>query len=794
MTINDLWAKTKKDENGKSVIGEDGLPVISEYLLHHMKEVGATAERILNDSLYSGLRNELAVYLGIPEDEVVSVVKYICAMHDIGKCHPLFQRLALDLGEYASQQNALTEYRHEIGSEAIAKRIWTENKLFDMRTREFFATILRLHHQRKGRKGKNYSCSGWEGLQNEVEKAIRKWSGIKPLEINGHCDAACTLIAAILIISDWIASSNDIEGAFKAMRLAKAETLSVDSFKEMFGFEPRTLQKDLEKHLESLHEMPIISVIEAPMGEGKTEAGLFTAYKMAEYWGRNGFYFALPTAATSNQMVVRVRQIIGENGNSELIHSTSWLTDDEEQNLEYVDRLEYLKWKGPKKRALLARFGVGTVDQAMITVMKVRYGVLRILGLANKVLIVDELHSYDAYMSTIIERLVEWCRDLNIPVVMMSATLPIKRKAQMLGTDKLCCKAYPLVTEVFSNGNIIELPISTVYKQWKVKIDYKEHISDIPAEGCTLILANTVKKAIEIYEGLNVPNDEKLLFHSRFTVARRSEIEKMVTGLFGRGGNRPSKMILVATQVVEQSMDVDFDRMYTELAPIDLVLQRIGRLHRHDIPRPASLVVPRCTVFADGLGTGRYVYYELLLERSMEILKKEKAINIPSDIPSLIEAVYRDEPDPDRLKEFFERQMDTTMQKGTANSIILPRPDPDFFCLYQQDELWDDEDDLLIAQTRLGANDLRICIVPSSLYDKTLSQTFINTDIARELYQYMVSAGSSFKSLLEQNDYFYGSGKMSGCVVVRALEGESPTETLKCIGMRVDRELGLVSD
>ena len=794
MKKEDLWAKTLKNEQGEPVIGKDGYPVIGESLLDHMKAVGNTAARIVGDSLYFELEEELAGYLGVPKEEVIPIVKYISAMHDIGKCHPHFQKLAMDLGEYAPAQNALTEYRHELGSEAIAKRIWKSNKLFDMKTTEFFSTILRLHHQRKGKRGKNYSCNGWEGLQNEVEAEIRRWSGIKPFAISGHCDAACTLIAAILILSDWIASSDDIEGAFRAMHLAKANSLEAGSFKEMFGFEPRTLQKELEHQIATLHEMPLLAVIEAPMGEGKTEAGIYLAFKMAEYWKKNGLYFALPTTATSNQMVGRVRKIIRDEGDAELIHSTSWLIENEEKTLSLEDRLDYLKWKGPKRRAMLARFGVGTVDQAMTTVLKVRYGVLRILGLSNKVLIIDELHSYDAYMSTILERLVEWCKELLVPVVMLSATLPKSRKEQMLKINGLKEGVYPIVTEVFLDGNVEELPITSVFKQWDVAIDFQESITDIPEHGCTLIIANTIKKAIEIYEDLKIPAEEKMLFHSRFTIARREEIEQKVTAMFGKGGNRPSRMVLVATQVVEQSLDVDFDRMYTELAPIDLVLQRIGRLHRHDIQRPAGLEKPKCTVFADGLGTGKFIYYELLLERSRDLLKDLHIIHIPTDIPRLVEIVYNDEPDQERLEAFIERHTDTIMQEGTAKSMILPQPKSNYFCLYHQDELWDDEDEFVDTHTRLGADSVRMCIVPQELYEKAKGKPYIDTVMAKDLYRYMITAGKKFRKYLDVNEHFRGQGKLSGCEIIKATDGNDPTKTMKCAGMRADKELGLITE
>ncbi|MBQ3590315.1 MAG: DEAD/DEAH box helicase, partial [Clostridia bacterium] len=195
----------------------------------------------------------------------------------------------------------------------------------------------------------------------------------------------------------------------------------------------RPVQSVLDTYLSSKNEMPVLMILEAPMGEGKTEAGIYAALQMAEYWTKNGLYIGLPTAATSNQMHNRVNSLLETHhiGAARLLHSMAWLEETDDTSVKDADN-EYSDWLKPSKRALLSPWAVGTVDQVLMSVLRVKYGVLRLLGLFGKVLVLDEIHAYDAYMSSIIKRLLEWCKVLKIPVVMLSATLPEEKRAELL--------------------------------------------------------------------------------------------------------------------------------------------------------------------------------------------------------------------------------------------------------------------------------------------------------------------------------------------------------------------------
>ena len=206
----------------------------------------------------------------------------------------------------------------------------------------------------------------------------------------------------------------------------------------------------------------------------------------------------------------------------------------------------------------------------MMSVLLVKYGVLRLLGLAEKTLVIDELHSYDVYMSEILHRLLEWCKALEIPVVLLSATLPPEKKAQMLSayTDHPIQPCYPSITAVTESGNVIVRPVSRTEKRQTVSVElcpvlhHAEQIAEkamglVKDGGCLCILLNTVQQAQETYQALKTKefDGELLLFHARFPIGQRDQIEQRCIRLFGKEkAARPQKAILVATQVDRKSV------------------------------------------------------------------------------------------------------------------------------------------------------------------------------------------------------------------------------------------------
>ncbi|MCA9180078.1 MAG: CRISPR-associated helicase Cas3', partial [Planctomycetales bacterium] len=393
-----------------------------------------------------------------------------------------------------------------------------------------------------------------------------------------HRGLATLLVAGLVVFSDWIASNTALFG----LSLHSEETLeeyaqrsyaqakrslsrlgldgarhlpTVREFEDAWPqFTPRPLQTASSKLLNDLRA-PGLLIVEAPMGEGKTELSIYAALALQQD-GACGFYNALPTAATSNQMYTRVCEFLNRFANGEvarLVHGASWLVDepdslavvanDDEETLRYA-----ADWFRPRRRALLSPFAVGTVDQAMMAALAVRFGFLRWFGLAGRALIIDEVHAYDTYMLAIIERLLRWCGECHIPVVLLSATLPSRTRRQLetayLGAapDQEPPAIYPLLSYRGVDGaSRFSQPVECA-KQWELEVELLPGLlGDAPAMAATAlelvadggvacILCNTVTTAQRVYEELErLPKDhhcEIVLFHARFTVGKRDEIER----------------------------------------------------------------------------------------------------------------------------------------------------------------------------------------------------------------------------------------------------------------------------
>lgn len=398
-------------------------------------------------------------------------------------------------------------------------------------------------------------------------------------------------------------------------------SLGLKSFEQVFGFAPRPLQRAVADALVSL-KGPAILLVEAPMGEGKTEAAFFAHLEMQRRFGHRGLYVALPTKATGNAMFKRTLKFLRSQGSNrkldlQLLHGGTMLNDKfQELRLSGVPdpetggEVRAGEWFTNKKRALLSEYGVGTIDQALLSILPVRHSFVRLWGLANRVVVFDEIHAYDAYTGTLLIHLLRWLVALGSSVVLLSATLPpsIRRKlAEVVNADlPLFETEYPRLS-VFCSGTVEQTHFEADPAR-RLTLQLLGIQSDLPSMrsaletylasgGMGLALLNTVQRAQDLYrlfpegeflerEGLRVgkrlpDGTEVFLFHARFPAEQRQMREDHVLETFGECGNRDGRKILIATQVAEQSLDLDFDLIATDLAPIDLVLQRAGRLWRH---------------------------------------------------------------------------------------------------------------------------------------------------------------------------------------------------------------------
>lgn len=847
LTLQDCWAKTTPFQS----------------VLTHAKVSGIVAKCIYRRYISEGDRMLLRKWLHRTDEQVASFIAYLVSLHDIGKIEALFQEKSPEqairlknCNMYVDKRN-YENVRHERTSNLIMRNMWLAQAQ-ERRAVKTFAEILGAHHQGKCGKEGSPNRDGWRTLQGELEGQMRNLFLGETLEIpaveKGLEAKIQALLLGITILSDWIASGKAFadaetwvstehaektivektEAFLQESQLAPCPEIWASTFCGVWSDIPqvgmRPLQAEMERVFHEHKGRYRVILVEAPMGEGKTEAGLYAAVQMMKEWRKDGFYVALPTAATSNQMVERVRALLQKNSIDSavrLLHSMAWLSDTE--SIERIDseeeQDEIHSWLAPVRRGLLGQYAVGTVDQAMLAATTAKYGVLRLLGLSNKVLVIDEIHSYDVYMMEIIVRLLEWCKALEIPVVMLSATLPPELKEKLLRpyTDQSVPQSYPAITAVTEDGQPKVYPIRRTVKTQTVVVKLvpclhdPERIAKLAVEqvehgGCICVLMNTVKDAQAVYQEIKRQYcGDLMLFHAQFPAKRRTELEKRCIKKFGKDKSfRPKQAILVATQVVEQSLDVDFDGMITAVAPIDLLIQRMGRIFRHEeTPRPKELAQPVQWVLVPDigqeLGINEKIYPPCLLKQSIYLLEQRQMVRIPEDLAELVAKGYDMEAAPKEVqKKWLEWEIENGINAGTSSLYTLNAPDKSFIPCKSPETMFQDDEQasFLTVKTRLGEPTVRIALLEPELFArvKQCSQIINGTEVAKvaehDLARLVMEQSVSIRAKIvrswnEKPRYcpIKGAILLAGVEIYPAEDG-----VFQCSGgsIRFDPELGVI--
>lgn len=824
-----------------------------KQLLAHMLDTGYCAIAFLSAPSSCSALSFLADQWHCAAEEALAFSAYLAALHDIGKATPQFQRQnepwfeemkSAGMGDLFSSQH-IEKIEHEYFSARILERIWDEEEQIDM-LYEPYARILSLHHQRKEKSSNHPELhESWSEMQDALEAEVRKTFNPPDRLPRPDCmDAVCIFLTGLVILCDWVASSGDpfdkypevdehvpypgrenAEQALKQYGLTGGDLPpAVQGFSSMW---PEILKpRDIQSLSARLDASAPLTIIEAPMGEGKTEAALYLAERMRAAWGKRGIYVALPTQATSNQMHSRTEKMLKhiQAGHARLLHGTAFLQ--REASIQSVDAPEAERWFSSLRMGLLDENGVGTVDQAMAGVLVSRFSVLRLLGLTNKVLIVDELHAYDAYMSEIIQSLLRWCRVLRIPVILLSATLQNSQRqaylscfanAEPLPTPSA---SYPLITQVDGAGHLSEIKaqaaMTSEYTFQPIRFGedcaaIAHHaVMRIKNGGCLCVLVNTVKKAQDVYRALLEIKDgdtQTLLLHARFPMGRRMEIEEECLRKFGKGNDsqRPTKAILVATQVAEQSLDLDFDGMVTELAPIDLLLQRAGRVHRHrGRIRPTGMEKPVIQVIlpAENINSDlndRYrlnelIYYPFLLNNTERLIENGISVQVPADVRSVIAKVY-ERVTPENMRVWQEMAFNQQLMKSKAKVNAFTTPNEDYFFLDESDSTFldmstdDGFEPTARASTRLGDPTVRIAFSTPLLLEAAKKER-LTKEQQEEIYLSSVSLPlrKELEKFLNKGMlYKIEKGPLRGCYLSDSCD-IIETETFVLVN---DRDLGI---
>jgi CRISPR-associated endonuclease/helicase Cas3 len=753
--LSDCWAKTDP------ATGKPALTVRDHCLI-----VGAVAETLWKNLPLHGMQL-------LPEGAVV-----LAALHDIGKITPGFLAKCGWWKEMVKERGVPIQ-RLQVGCRRHADLSQTdiEARLGDAK---LWARALGGHHGRFVRfpeVERNESSRIFLPLRDKLAAELIREFGALPSGPESSLSemAEYPRVAALcgfIILCDWLGSDEEnfplpLEG-MSAPALAKDTALALASaalkrrsivqpplrgdlaFGELFTpagatpYLPNDLQIQCHKHISG----PGLYIVEAPMGVGKTEAALHAAVSLVSVNKAAGIYFALPTQLTSNKIHERVASALSKaipvdaEATLALAHAASWLRDAQDFRMipstpetepdEVLDPRVQRSWF-TSRRALLARYGVGTIDQALMAALPVKYAALRMFGLAGKVVVFDEVHTYDAYTGRLLQALIRHLLELRCTVIILSATLTITRRAELIAcaSDPIpdlpdayplltCCPAgarpYPVSIAAPDDAVPLNVSIRKVFLENSALPEtLMEEIHSRAFRGeCVLIIRNTVALAQDTFARLDREGYERGLLHSRFPFHVRNGhplpefrdeenpegMEAAWIARLGKRGPRPNGCVLVTTQIAEQSLDIDADLLITDLCPADMLLQRVGRLWRHMNLRPAAarpcpapvtwVLVPElppegdADAIAHALKPHSAIYAPYILLRTLGELPE--TLSVPSGIRSFLEASYRTGTgeEPTSLKQLGENlRIEIEKRSGmggliTADPYLAPLDDEEF--------------------------------------------------------------------------------------------------------------------
>ncbi|HEO65260.1 MAG TPA: CRISPR-associated helicase Cas3', partial [Spirochaetes bacterium] len=547
-------------------------------LIYHSLDVASVAHTWLNNSPVL-IKKFQQLFNVLSEEDIINFISWITSIHDIGKLSYGFQKKVLEAVNQLKTPLKPVLYHKPFDHGAFGA-FWLNQSLkknqltifphpLEEKETLFWESLFMAscaHH------GRFYSPSDYgrtvkkdylkeldadlDGIRLDFINEITELFPIPKIKImQSPTLARSAFLAGFISVCDWLGSNTnyfeyvsdkvDLQKYFndscsKAKKVLKDSGL-LDSVKntalnevnKVFQLDFRPIQAEMNR----LTNPSGLVIVEAPTGEGKTEAAYLWLYDLLSKGAIQGAYFALPTRATANALYDRIkdnflkRLVPDGQITLELAHSSSWIKDSYMETFKSSSNsfndptnpeasVVSSEWMRSSKRTLLSSFGIGTVDQAMTASLKIKHFFVKFFGLAKGAVVFDEIHAYDSYMDTIINRLLEWLGALNVPVILLSATLPLSKKKEFIKSYsgqsvQLSSEEYPLITTCLNDVQEIGGMDAAINRV--ISVDYKEAedlegiknlvLGKIQNGGCLCVITNTVKRCQELYSYLNEDTD-----------------------------------------------------------------------------------------------------------------------------------------------------------------------------------------------------------------------------------------------------------------------------------------------
>lgn len=630
--------------------------VIPYPLRAHLLDTAAVAQTMWNSWVSEPLKLRLSTAMAVDTDTAGAWFAWLAGAHDLGKADPVFQGqlLAIRKGdpkflellaesglpvpsdEWTRSVSAmLTVLRPHLRHEAL-----TADILERCGAPQEWSAVLAGHH---GRYPSNPSsgpyvrveehrewlaASAWADQHSDLLAclglAVRRADPTRDVSIPGEL---IPVVTGLVVLADWLASDEQFieESPLRQLadprryfetRRSQADThlsprlgYSVSpagSFEQLFGFGPSRPVQVWALEQVSPSGLTVVAV---PMGEGKTETALWLHAAAGE--SAEGLIFALPTTATTDAMFERMRAFYANTpALAHLAHGRAILNafySESRNNAQAIcdgdAGLSSSDWFAGAHRALVAPVAASTCDQVLAVGVSHKYIAVRLASLANKHVILDEVHTYDPYQDRLLERTLTWLGSFGARVTLLTATLPTRRLQAYLtaysegaGAPVDCNvgAVYPAATTL--KGARINQDVVKSSRSYKQRIEFHQiktgdpdaFTADLFMEksvnvGRNGLIVNTVDRAIRVAKIVRSTFPELILLHSRMTANQRFEATRRVLAICGKQSG-PGLSHVVSTQIAEASLDIDFDVLVSDLAPMTSLLQRMGRQWRHSQP------------------------------------------------------------------------------------------------------------------------------------------------------------------------------------------------------------------